>query len=197
MNGPLYSLWKPVDVLRLERYADFALLNGDEEIPQRPFWHRGNDVVPVRFLIQPIAEVRYQTTRKGADGRGFAHAVGAENAHDTLFGGCWKTEQTKSIHGVPVDHVGFKLTREVLNDEGVMRTLVDTDTAPDAEAFRDVGLARLLIHDDAFLSVANRGAKIMTLVVAFLWLTIVFLQNGNTHQITRPFLSSMLFCFTC
>ena len=51
----------------------------------------------------------------------------------------------------------------------------------------------MLVHDDAFLAVAYGWAEIMTFIVAFLRLTIVFLQNGNTHPITRSFLSSMLF----
>ena len=36
----------------------------------------------------------------------------------------------------------------------------------------------------------------MAFIVALLGLTIVFLQNGNTHVITCPSLSSVLFCFT-
>jgi hypothetical protein len=92
-----------------------------------------------------------------------------------------------------VNHVGFEFTWEVFDDQGVVRAFVDTDTAPNAQAFRDVGFACLLVHDDAFLPVADRRTEIMALIVAFLWLTIVFLQNSNTHAITQSFLSSMLF----
>ena len=83
-----------------------------------------------------------------------------------------------------MNHVGFEFAGKVLDDQGVVRALVDADTASDAEAFRNVRLARVLIHDDAFLPVPDRRAEHLTLVVALLRLTIVFLQNGNTHFIT-------------
>ena len=83
-----------------------------------------------------------------------------------------------------MDHVGFEFAWKVFNDQGVVRALVDANTASDAEAFRNVRLARVLIHDDAFLPVSDRRAEHLTLVVALLRLTIVFLQNGNTHFIT-------------
>ena len=96
-----------------------------------------------------------------------------------------------------MNHVRFEFTGEVFNDESVMWALVDADAAPNAEAFRNVGLAGLLVHDNAFLSVANRGAKHLAFIVALLGLTVVLLQNCNTHSVTQPILSSVLFCFTC
>ena len=83
-----------------------------------------------------------------------------------------------------MNHVGFEFAWKVLNDQGVMRALVDANTTSDAEAFRNVRFACVLIHDDAFLPVSDRRAEHLTLVVALLRLTIVFLQNGNTHFIT-------------
>jgi hypothetical protein len=85
-----------------------------------------------------------------------------------------------------MNHVGFQLTGKILNDERVMRALVDANTATDAEAFGDVRLSRLVVHDDAFLPVSNRWAEVMALIVALLGLTIVLLQDGNTHAITKP-----------
>ena len=96
-----------------------------------------------------------------------------------------------------MNHIGFEFAGEVLNDEGIMGTLVDADAAPDAQAFGNVGFASLLIHDDAFLPVSNRWAEDLTFVIALLGLTVVFLQNRNTHPVTQPILSSVLFCFTC
>ena len=61
---------------------------------------------------------------------------------------------------------------------------VDADTATDAEALGDVRFAGVLIHDDAFLPVSDRRAEDLAFIVALLRLTIVFLQNGNTHFIT-------------
>ena len=94
-------------------------------------------------------------------------------------------------------HIGFKFARKIFNDESVMRALVDADTATDAQTFRDVRLAGVLVHDDAFLTVANGWTKHLTLIVALLRLTIVFLQYSNSHSVTQPILSSFLFCFTC
>ena len=65
-----------------------------------------------------------------------------------------------------------------------MRTLIDTDSTPDAQGFGDVRFAGVLIHDDAFLPVSDRRAEDLAFIVALLRLTIVFLQNGNTHFIT-------------
>ena len=96
-----------------------------------------------------------------------------------------------------MNHVRFQLAREVLDDEGVVGALVDANTAADAEAFRDVRLAGVLVHDDAFLPVADGWAEHLAFIVALLWLTVVLLQHGNTHTITQPSLSSVLFCFTC
>ena len=54
----------------------------------------------------------------------------------------------------------------------------------DAKALRNVRLARFVIEDDAFLAISNRWAEGMTFIVALLWLTTVFLQNGYSHCLT-------------
>ena len=41
-----------------------------------------------------------------------------------------------------------------------------------------------VIKDDALLSVSNGWTKGVTLVIALLWLTTVFLQNCNSQKIT-------------
>mgnify|MGYP000263809162 CR=1 FL=1 len=64
-----------------------------------------------------------------------------------------------------------------------MWALIDTDTTADTEAFRNVRLSGFIVKNDAFLSVANWRAKIVALIVALLWLTIVFLQNCDSHLI--------------
>ena len=92
-----------------------------------------------------------------------------------------------------MNHICFEFAGEILNDEGIMGALVDADTAPNAQAFGNVGFASLLIHDDAFLPVSNRWAEDLTFVIALLRLTVVFLQNRNTHAITLQSLSSVLF----
>ena len=65
-----------------------------------------------------------------------------------------------------------------------MWAFVDANSTPNAKGLRDVGLTRLLVHDDAFLPVTNRWTVVKTLVVALLRLTIVFLENCNSHEIT-------------
>ena len=72
----------------------------------------------------------------------------------------------------------------MFNDQGIMWTFVDADSTSDAKGLRDVWLTGLLIHDDAFLPIANGWTVVKTLIVAFLWLTIVFLENCNSHEIT-------------
>ena len=83
-----------------------------------------------------------------------------------------------------MNHVGFELAWKVLDDESVVGAFVDANTATDAEAFGNVRFTGVLIHDDAFLPVSNRRAEHLAFIVALLGLTIVFLQNGNTHFIT-------------
>ena len=65
-----------------------------------------------------------------------------------------------------------------------MWAFVDANSTPNAKGLRDVGLTRLLVHDDAFLPISNGWTVVKTLIVAFLWLTIVFLENCNSHEIT-------------
>ena len=65
-----------------------------------------------------------------------------------------------------------------------MGAFVDADTATDAEAFGDVRFAGVLIHAAAFLPVSDRWTIVETLIVAFLWLTIVFFENCNAHPLT-------------
>jgi hypothetical protein len=96
-----------------------------------------------------------------------------------------------------VNHVGLEFAWEIFDNEGVMGAFIDANTATDAKALRDVRLAGMLVHDDAFLPVSDRGTEDLALIVALLGLTIVFLQNRNTHSVTQPILSSFLFCFTC
>ena len=69
-----------------------------------------------------------------------------------------------------------------------MGAFVDADAASNAKALGDVRLAGVLVQDDAFLPVANWWAVMKTFVIAFLWLTIVFLQNSDPHLLTLPLL---------
>ena len=72
----------------------------------------------------------------------------------------------------------------MLDDQSIMRAFVDAYSTSDAKGLRDVWLTGLLIHDDAFLPIANGWTVVKTLIVAFLWLTIVFLENCNSHEFT-------------
>ena len=65
-----------------------------------------------------------------------------------------------------------------------MWAFVDANSTPDAKGLRDVWLASLLVHDDAFLPITNGWAVVKTFIVALLRLTIVFLENCNPHEIT-------------
>ncbi len=96
-----------------------------------------------------------------------------------------------------MNHIGLEFTGKVFDDQSIMGALVDADAASDAQAFGNVGLPGLLVHNDAFLPVSDRWTEHLTLVVTLLRLTIVFLKNRNTHSVTQPILSSFLFCFTC
>ena len=80
-----------------------------------------------------------------------------------------------------MDHVRLEFLRQLLDDQCVMRALVDANPTADAQAFGNVWFARFGIHHDAFLSVANRRAKRMALVVAFLRLTVVNLEHCHAH----------------
>jgi len=65
-----------------------------------------------------------------------------------------------------------------------MGAFVNADSTTDTERFRYVWFPSLFVHYDAFLAITNRWAVMEALVVALLWLTIVFLQNCNTHGLT-------------
>lgn len=80
-----------------------------------------------------------------------------------------------------MDHVSLEFSGQLLDDQSIMWALVDTNSATDAQALRNVRFSCFIIHDDAFLPVSNRGAKGMTFIIAFLWLATVFLQNGYSH----------------
>ena len=82
-----------------------------------------------------------------------------------------------------MNHIRFQLAWELLDDECIVRAFIDANTASDAEAFRNVRFSSFLIENYAFLTVANRWTKGVTLVVALLRLTIVFLQNCDSHLI--------------
>jgi hypothetical protein len=56
-----------------------------------------------------------------------------------------------------------------------MRAFVHANSTTYAKAFRNVRFACFVIKNDAFLSVPNWRAKGVAFVVAFLWLTTVFL----------------------
>ena len=65
-----------------------------------------------------------------------------------------------------------------------MGAFVNADSTTDTERFGDVWFPSLFVHYDAFLAITNRWAVMEALVVALLWLTIVFLKNCNTHGLT-------------
>ena len=83
-----------------------------------------------------------------------------------------------------MNHVAFEFAWQLFDDQGVVRTFVDANSTSDAKALRNVRLACFVIEDDAFLSISNGRAEGMTFIVAFLWLTTVFLQNGYSHCLT-------------
>lgn len=83
-----------------------------------------------------------------------------------------------------MDHVSLEFSGQLLDDQSIMWALVDANSATDAQALRNVRLSCFIIHDDAFLPVSNRRAVVKTFVITFLWLTIVFLQNCNSHILT-------------
>ena len=67
-----------------------------------------------------------------------------------------------------------------------MWALVDANSTSNAQGFRDVRFTCLLIHDDAFLPVSNRWTIVEALIIALLWLTVIFLselQPAYTHLI--------------
>jgi hypothetical protein len=68
-----------------------------------------------------------------------------------------------------------------------MRAFVNTDSTANTERLRDVRFSCFFIHNDAFLPVTNRWAVVEALIITLLWLTIVFLQNCNTHVLTSFF----------
>jgi len=83
-----------------------------------------------------------------------------------------------------MNHIAFEFAWQLFDDQGVVRTFVDANSTPDTKALRNMRLASLVIQDDAFLPISNRWAKSMTFIVALLWLTTVFLQNGYSHCLT-------------
>jgi hypothetical protein len=74
-----------------------------------------------------------------------------------------------------VDHVRFEFAWQLLDDQSIMRAFVHANSTTYAKAFRNVRFACFVIKNDAFLSVPNWRAKGVAFVVAFLWLTTVFL----------------------
>ena len=83
-----------------------------------------------------------------------------------------------------MNHIVLELRGEVFNDEGIVGALVHANTASNAQALRNVRFTGFVIEDDAFLTISNRWAEGMTFIVALLWLTTVFLQNGYSHCLT-------------
>ena len=65
-----------------------------------------------------------------------------------------------------------------------MGAFVNADSTTDTKRLGDMWFPSLFVHYDAFLAITNRWAVMEALVVALLWLTIVFLQNCNTHGLT-------------
>ena len=55
-----------------------------------------------------------------------------------------------------------------------MRTFVNANTTTDTQTLRDVRFAGFFIHNDAFLTVANRWTEYLTFIIAFLRLTMIF-----------------------
>jgi hypothetical protein len=83
-----------------------------------------------------------------------------------------------------MNHVALEFAWQLFDDQGVVWTFIDANSTADAKALRNVRLARFVIEDDAFLTISNRWAEGMTFIVALLWLTTVFLQNGYSHCLT-------------
>ena len=95
-----------------------------------------------------------------------------------------------------MNHIRLKFTWQLFDDQSVMRAFVDANSTTNAQAFRDVWFAGFVIKNNAFLSVANGWTEGMTFVIALLWLTTVFLQNGYSHRVTSFSVILLLFAGT-
>ena len=95
-----------------------------------------------------------------------------------------------------MNHIRLKFTGQLFDDQCIMGAFVDANPATNAEAFRDMWFTGFVIKDDAVLSVSNRWTKGVTLVIALLWLTTVFLQNGYSHCVTSFSVILLLFAGT-
>ena len=84
-NGSRDSFWKTIHVLGFHCHSNFAVLDSDEKVPQFAFGQRVDDLVPLRFLIQPVAEVGNHSPGKRTDRCRFPHAVGPENPHHAFL----------------------------------------------------------------------------------------------------------------
>ena len=76
-------------------------------------------------------------------------------------------------------YVRLEFLRQLLDDQRIVRALVDANPTANAQAFGNVRFARFGVHHDAFLSVADRRAKRVALVVALLRLTVVNLEHAT------------------
>ena len=63
VHGAFDAFWEFIHVLRLEGNTDASLLDGDEEIPEFAFWKGFNHVIPVRFLVEPVAQIGRHAAR--------------------------------------------------------------------------------------------------------------------------------------
>ena len=83
-----------------------------------------------------------------------------------------------------MNHIAFEFAWQLFDDQGVVWTFIDANSTPDAEALRNVRFACFIIENDALLPISNRWAKGVTFIIALLWLTTVFLQDGYSHCLT-------------
>jgi hypothetical protein len=136
-----------------------------------------------------MPEVRLELTCQDFERSRLAYAVLPHDASDPARPWDGQPVESEAVATVAMYALSLELLRQVDDEYRFERTLVNADTTPAAQIFRDHRAQRSLIDDNCLIASAHSGAVALALKRTFLRMTPVAIYDGYPwHAINRPFI---------
>ena len=104
-----------------------------------------------------------------------------DKSEDLAGAGCWQTMKLEGVGSIAMSDLLREALGEVNDLDGFERAALYTHAAPDAERLTDEANSRGRENLDAYLACFVHGTCLLALLLAFLWLALIRVDNGNSE----------------
>mmetsp|Transcript_39690 Transcript_39690/g.99360 ORF Transcript_39690/g.99360 Transcript_39690/m.99360 type:complete len:356 (+) Transcript_39690:1363-2430(+) len=181
-NDTLDRLGDVIDVLGFDDCLDGILEDLGEEVLELAPPKVVEDLAPVGGVVK-LSEVGLELSRQNFEGRRLAGAVGPYQTQHLAGAGHGHPVKLEAVGSVAVSRLLLHVFREVDDVDGSERTLLNADTAPNAELLGYPSNLRGRSHLHAQLPHADDGAELLAFLRALLGLALLVVDDRDTRQL--------------